>query len=162
MVNTHATSLGIGDQAPAFELATDGGGQVSSHSLTGRWIVLYFYPKDDTPGCTKEAVAFTERAAEFDARGATIVGVSKDSVEKHDKFKAKHGLSVILASDPDGAVIEAFGVWVEKNMYGRKMMGIERATYLIDPDGVVRAVWRKVRVPGHVDAVYDALADLTA
>jgi peroxiredoxin Q/BCP len=122
-------------------------------------VVLYFYPRDDTPGCTKEAIAFTEAADDFEAAGATVIGVSKDSVAKHDKFVAKHGLGVILASDAEGSTCEDYGVWVEKNMYGKKSMGVERATFLIGPNGVVRQVWRKVKVPGHAEAVLAAVRE---
>ena len=119
-------------------------------------VVLYFYPKDDTSGCTKEAVAFTEHLAEFQAAGATVVGISKDPVAKHDKFIAKHDLGVILVSDADSDICERYGTWIEKSMYGRKYMGIERATFLIGGDGKVVQEWRKVRVPGHVEQVLDA------
>ncbi len=151
------TDLSIGDSAPAFSLPADGGGDVSLNDFAGQYCVLYFYPKDDTPGCTKEAIGFTEAKAEFQALGAAIVGVSKDTPAKHDKFIAKHDLQIRLASDEEGGMIEAYGVWVEKNMYGRKYMGIERATYLIGTDGKILNVWRKVRVKGHVEAVLDVL-----
>ena len=146
-----------GDKAPAFDMPTDGDGNVSLSGLSGKNVVLYFYPRDDTPGCTKEAIAFTGLKADFDARNAVIVGVSKDTVAKHAKFRAKHDLDVILGADEDGAVCEAYGVWVEKNMYGRKSMGIERSTFLIGPDGTLRQVWRKVKVAGHAEAVLAAL-----
>ncbi len=149
-----------GQAAPGFSMPTDGGGEVSLAGLKGRTVVLYFYPKDDTSGCTKEAIAFTENLDAFTAAGATIVGVSKDSVAKHDKFKAKHDLGVTLGSDPEGEVCNAYGVWVEKSMYGRKYMGIERATFLIDGDGQVRQVWRKVKVTGHAEAVLAAVNEL--
>lgn len=123
-------------------------------------MVLYFYPKDDTPGCTKEAIGFSHLKAEFDAAGAVIIGVSKDTVAKHDKFIAKHELDVILGADEDGAVCEAYGVWVEKQMYGKTYMGIERATFLINAQGTIAQVWRKVRVPGHVEAVLEAVRAL--
>ena len=145
-----------GTPAPAFALPTAGGGTVSLAEHAGRQVVLYFYPRDDTPGCTKEAIAFTDLADAFEAAGAVVIGVSKDSVAKHDKFVAKHGLGVILASDADGTTCEDYGVWVEKSMYGRTSMGIERATFLIGPDGTVRQVWRKVKVPGHAEAVLEA------
>jgi peroxiredoxin Q/BCP len=146
-----------GVAAPSFSMPRDGGGSVALSDFAGRTLVLYFYPKDDTSGCTKEAIGFTEKLAAFEAAGASVVGVSKDSVAKHDKFIAKHDLGVILASDEDGRVCEDYGVWVEKSMYGKTYMGIERATFVIDGDGVVRHVWRKVKVPGHVDAVLAAL-----
>ncbi|MGE0594749.1 MAG: thioredoxin-dependent thiol peroxidase [Hyphomonadaceae bacterium] len=144
-----------GDPAPKFTLPTAGGGRVSLSSLKGKQVVLYFYPKDDTPGCTREALDFTENAKDFAAAGAVVVGVSKDSVASHDKFAAKQGLKLTLASDEDGAACEAYGVWVEKSLYGRKFMGIERATFLIDAKGKIKRVWRKVRVPGHVEEVVE-------
>ena len=150
----------VGDKAPDFTMPTDGGGNVSLSELKGKPVVLYFYPKDDTPGCTKEAIAFSEQLKDFDKAGAVIVGTSADPVAKHDKFKAKHCLNIMLASDEDTKVCEAYGVWVEKNMYGKKYMGIERATYLIDPKGKVAQVWRKVKVPGHSDAVLEAVRAL--
>lgn len=142
-----------GDPAPPFDLPTAGGGRVSLAGLKGKQVVLYFYPKDDTPGCTKEALNFTEKAKRFAAAGAEIIGVSRDSVAKHDKFAAKHGLKLTLASDEDGKICEAYGVWVEKKLYGRSFMGVERATFLIGPTGRLRRIWRKVKVPGHVDEV---------
>jgi len=150
----------IGNPAPDFVMATDTAGEISLKSLSGQKFVFYFYPKDDTPGCTKEAIGFTENAAEFEKLGVRVIGVSKDTVAKHGKFRTKHNLSVLLASDEDGATCEAYGVWVEKNMYGRKYMGIERATFLVDGSGIVRTIWRKVKVKGHVDAVLTAAADL--
>ncbi|WP_025898567.1 thioredoxin-dependent thiol peroxidase [Sneathiella glossodoripedis] len=145
-----------GSTVPAFEMETDTDGKISNESLKGSPYVIYFYPKDDTPGCTTEAKGFTELKSEFDALGVKIIGVSKDTIAKHEKFRTKHDLQVILASDEEGDVCEAFGVWVEKNMYGRKYMGIERATFLVDEAGTVRNVWRKVKVKGHVDAVLEA------
>lgn len=150
----------IGEKAPMFTLPRDGGGTVSLADYADRAVVLYFYPRDNTPGCTKESIGFSEKAAEFDAAGATIIGVSKDSVASHDKFVAKHKLGVTLVSDESGTLCEDMGVWVEKNMYGKKFMGIERATFLIDGDGVIREIWRKVKVPGHVDAVLEAVKTL--
>ncbi|GAB4491894.1 MAG: peroxiredoxin [Parvularculaceae bacterium] len=152
-------SLKPGDRAPAFAMPADDGNTVSLKDFKGKKLVLYFYPKDDTSGCTKEALAFTELKPKFEQAGAAILGVSKDSVPKHRKFKEKHGLDIALASDEDGEVLEKYGVWVEKSMYGRKYMGIERATFLIDESGVIRQIWRKVRVPGHAEAVLAALAD---
>ena len=146
----------VGDTAPAFTLPRDGGDDVSLSDFAGKQVVLYFYPKDDTPGCTKEAIGFTDMVAEFDAAGTVILGVSKDSVKKHDKFVAKHDLNIALLSDEEGDVCERYGTWVEKSMYGKTYMGIERATYLIGADGKVAQVWRKVRVPGHVEAVLAA------
>lgn len=149
-------SLKPGDPAPGFDLPADGGGRLSLESLRGRSVVLYFYPKDDTPGCTKEAIGFSEKIADFEAAGAAVVGASRDSAGKHDTFIAKHGLRVRLVSDAEGSLCEEYGVWVEKSMYGRTYMGVERATFLIDGAGVVRQAWRKVKVPGHVDAVLEA------
>ena len=149
----------LGQSAPDFTLPTNGGGTFTL-SEQSKAVVLYFYPKDDTPGCTKEAVAFTEHLAEFEAAGAIVVGASKDTAAKHDKFIAKHDLAVTLVSDAEGTMCEDYGVWVEKNMYGKTYMGIERATFLIDATGVVRQIWRKVKVPGHVEAVLDAVKAL--
>jgi peroxiredoxin Q/BCP len=146
-----------GDQAPALNLPTDGAGNVSLAALSGKTVVLYFYPKDDTPGCTNEAKAFSESADAFAALGAVVVGVSRDTVASHTKFKAKYGLNLILASDEDGAVVQAYGCWVEKNMYGRTYMGIERSTVLIGPDGKILNIWRKVKVPGHAQQVLEAI-----
>ncbi|MFN9357203.1 MAG: peroxiredoxin [Alphaproteobacteria bacterium] len=148
--------LNVGDKAPALSLATDGGGRISLKDLTGKPIVLYFYPKDDTSGCTREAVAFTALLPKFSRLGVQVVGVSKDSVESHAKFKAKHDLSVVLASDPDGKVVQSYGCWVEKSLYGRKYMGIDRSTVLIDPKGKIARIWRKVKVPGHAEEVLAA------
>ena len=146
----------VGNHAPPLSLPTDGGGHVD---LTGP-AVVYFYPKDDTPGCTNEGKDFSALIGEFDALGVAVIGVSRDSVKKHDRFKLKHDLKVILAADEDGVVTEAWGVWVEKQLYGRKYMGIERATFLIDGSGVVRRAWRNVRVPGHATEVLAAARDL--
>jgi len=151
-----AQELQPGDRAPEFDLPTDGGGRVSLADLRGKTVVLYFYPKDDTSGCTSEAQGFTAAADEFARAGAVVIGVSKDSPKSHDKFKAKYGLNLTLASDETGEMVERYGAWVEKSMYGRKYMGIDRSTFLIGPDGVIRNVWRKVKVPGHVDAVLAA------
>lgn len=153
-------TLEPGDKAPDFTMPADDGTQVSLKDFKGRPLVLYFYPKDDTSGCTKEAIAFSELLDAFEAAGAAVLGVSRDSVEKHRKFKEKHGLKVRLASDEDGKVTEAYGVWVEKSMYGRKYMGIERATFLIDGKGRIAKVWRKVKVPGHAEAVLEAVKAL--
>ena len=142
-----------GDRAPAFSLPSDEGDEVRLADLTGKIVVLYFYPKDDTPGCTTEGKAFSAAHAEFDALGAVVVGVSKDTVKSHGKFRLKHGLDVRLGSDVEGRTVEDYGVWVEKSLYGRTYMGIERATFLIDGAGVIRRVWRKVSVKGHVDEV---------
>ncbi len=148
--------LAEGDTAPDFTMPTDGGGTVSLAGLNGTQVVLYFYPKDDTPGCTKEACAFRDALRDFAAADARIVGVSKDSVAKHDRFKAKYDLPFTLASDTDGSVCEAYGVWVKKKLYGREYMGIERATFLIGADGRVKRIWRRVKVPGHAEAVFEA------
>ncbi|MFP3942311.1 MAG: peroxiredoxin [Alphaproteobacteria bacterium] len=149
-----------GDKAPAFTLPADGGGNVSLADFRNRIVVLYFYPKDDTSGCTKEAIAFSEHLPQFRKAGAEVIGVSRDPVPRHDKFKARHGLKVTLASDEEGEIVERYGSWVEKNMYGRKYMGIDRSTFVIDGEGVIRRVWRKVRVPGHVDEVLEAVKSL--
>ena len=154
------TELSIGDTAPAIDLPRDGGAQLSLTDFIGQNVVVYFYPKDDTPGCTKEAIGFTQSADAFQAAGCTVLGISKDPVQKHDKFIAKHALNIALLSDEAGDVCERYGVWVEKNMYGRKYMGIERATYLIDAQGKIAQIWRKVKVPGHVEAVLAAAKDL--
>ena len=146
----------VGQPAPDFTLPRDGGGEIRLSALQGGKVVLYFYPKDDTPGCTTEALDFTARAAEFAAAGTTVIGISKDSVKKHDKFVAKHGLGIALVSDEAGTTCEDYGVWVEKSMYGKTDMGIERATFLIGSDGRLAQIWRKVSVPGHVDAVLAA------
>ncbi len=152
--------IDIGDTAPDFTAPTDGGRSFGLKAQRGKAVVLYFYPKDDTSGCTKEAIAFSEQIKDFDDAGAIVIGVSKDSAAKHDKFKDKYDLKVILVSDEDVSICEKYGVWVEKSMYGRKYMGIERATFLIDTKGKVRNVWRKVKVPGHSDAVLSALKEL--
>ena len=149
-------SIEIGDKAPDFALPTDGSGKVTLSKLRGQKVVLYFYPKDDTTGCTAEACGFRDSFPKFGKIEAAVIGISKDSVASHDKFKKKYELPFTLASDVDGNVLEAYGVWVEKSMYGRKYMGIERATFLVDEKGVVRGIWHKVKVPGHVDAVLAA------
>ena len=146
----------LGKKAPAFSLPTDGGGKISLKDLEGRKVVLYFYPKDDTPGCTKEACGFRDALPDFSKLDAVVIGVSKDSVARHDKFKAKYDLPFTLASDEDGKICEAYGTWIEKSMYGRKYMGIDRASFLIDEQGVVRGAWRKVKVKGHVEEVLEA------
>jgi thioredoxin-dependent peroxiredoxin len=146
--------------APAFDMATSDGGRVSSAALGGKPYVLYFYPKADTPGCTTEGQDFSALAGDFAAAGVTVIGVSRDPVKKLDRFKAKYDLKVVLASDEPGDVTEAFGVWGEKSLYGRVYMGVERATFLIDGAGVVRRVWRKVKVKGHAAEVLDAARSL--
>ena len=150
----------LSDIAPDFTLPRDGGGSVTLSALRGRPVVLFFYPRDDTPGCTKESIGFSEALPAFAEAGAQVFGISRDSVAKHDKFVAKHGLTTPLLSDEDGSVCEAYGVWVEKSMYGKKSMGIERSTFLIDADGKIARVWRKVKVPGHVDEVLEAVRAL--
>jgi len=152
--------LNIGDPAPGFSLPRDGGDEVSLSDLKGQNVVLYFYPKDDTPGCTKEAIAFTGQKDEFAALNTVIYGISKDKVAKHEKFIAKHDLGIPLLSDEEGTMCEDYGVWVEKSMYGKTYMGIERATYLIDTEGKIAQIWRKVKVPGHSDAVLEAVKAL--
>jgi peroxiredoxin Q/BCP len=142
--------------APDFTLTTDGGGSISLKELKGKTVVLYFYPRDDTPGCTAEACAFRDSLPDFSKVKAEVVGISRDSVGSHDKFKRKFKLPFQLASDEDGKVTEAYGVWVEKSMYGKKYMGVERATFLIDGKGVIRDIWRKVKVEGHTDEVLEA------
>jgi len=146
--------------APDFTLPDAFGDSFSLTAQRPKNVVLYFYPKDDTPGCTKEALEFTALADEFEALNTIVVGISKDTVKKHEKFKTKHDLNVILVSDADGTVCEDYGTWVEKKMYGKTYMGIERATFLIDGDGAVVTEWRKVKVPGHVDAVLEAVKSL--
>ena len=159
MATVPKNALKVGDKAPPFALSADGGGEVSLSGLKGKTVVLYFYPKDDTSGCTAEAIAFSKDAKAFKQAGAVVVGVSKDSVASHDKFKTKHKLDLTLASDEDIKVAQAYGVWVEKSMYGRRYMGMERATFLIDGKGVIRNIWRKVKVPGHST---DVLASVKA
>ena len=146
----------IGEIAPDFTLPRDGGDTLTLSGLRPKNVVLYFYPRDDTPGCTKEAIAFTGLGDAFEAANTQVIGISKDTAAKHDKFIAKHELGVALVSDAESDVCEQYGVWVEKNMYGKKSMGIERATFLIGPDGKVAQVWRKVKVPGHAEAVLEA------
>jgi peroxiredoxin Q/BCP len=146
-------SVNVGDKAPDFTMPTDGNGAVTLSRLRGKPVVLYFYPKDDTSGCTAEACGFRDSVPDYSKTGAAVIGVSRDSVAAHDRFKKKYQLPFILASDSDGKVTEEYGVWIEKSMYGRKYMGIDRATFLIDEKGKIRGIWRKVKVPGHVDEV---------
>jgi peroxiredoxin Q/BCP len=145
-----------GDPVPDVKMEGQDGKPVSPADFAGQKLVLYFYPKDDTSGCTAEAQAFSALAEEFQNAGTWVLGVSKDSVKSHAKFADKYGLKVALASDADGSACEAFGTWIEKSMYGRKYMGIDRATFLVDRDGVVKKVWRKVKVTGHADEVLHA------
>jgi peroxiredoxin Q/BCP len=154
-------ALKSGDIAPDFTLPTDGGGSVTLSKLAGQKVVLYFYPKDDTSGCTAEACAFRDSFPDFTGAGAVVIGVSKDKVAAHDKFKQKYALPFLLASDADTDVCEKYEVWVEKSMYGRKYMGIERSTFLIDEAGVIRGVWRKVKVSGHAAEVLKAARALS-
>jgi len=149
----------VGDPAPDFELETDTAGTVRLADYAGKHLVLYFYPRDNTAGCTRQAVGFSEALEAFAAKNAAILGVSKDSVASHEKFRKKQALEITLGSDNDGATCDSYGVWVEKKMYGKTHMGIERSTFLISPDGEVTAVWRKVRVPGHVEEVLAAIGD---
>lgn len=152
-----SVELKIGDKAPGFTMPTDSDGKISLSDLKDRMVILYFYPKDDTPGCTTEAISFTSLKKTFDTLDTVIIGVSRDSPVRHGKFKAKHNLGIILASDENGEVLAKYGVWVEKNMYGRKFMGIERSTFLIDGKGNIAYVWRKVRVKGHAEAVLETV-----
>lgn len=146
-------TLNIGDVAPAIELSDDSGDTVRLSDFKGRNVVIYFYPKDDTPGCTTEACDFRDNMAVLNDLDAVVLGISKDSVKSHAKFKEKYGLTFPLLSDEEGKACEAYGVWVEKSMYGRKYMGIQRATFLVGPDGKIKAIWPKVSVTKHVDAV---------
>jgi len=151
-------SLEIGIKAPDFTLPTDGNGSVTLSALKGKKVVLYFYPKDDTSGCTAEACAFRDILPRFKKMDATVIGISRDSVASHDKFKKKYELPFMLAADTEGKVTEKYGVWVQKSMYGRKYMGIERATFLIDETGKIEQIWHKVKVPGHADDVLKAVS----
>lgn len=154
------TELKIGDIAPDFTLPRNGSGDVNLASLKGKAVVLYFYPKDDTSGCTAQAIDFSAMGAQFEAANAVVIGLSPDSVKSHDKFAAKHSLTVMLASDEERHVLEAYGVWKEKSMYGKKYMGVERTTYLVAPDGKIAQIWNKVKVPGHAEAVLEAIKAL--
>ena len=153
---TDLTGPQAGDAAPDFSLPSDSGGTLALSAFAGRKLVLYFYPKDDTPGCTTEAQQFSALAGEFAAIGTAVIGVSRDSAARHAKFRSKYGLSIDLGADDDGAVTTAYGVWVEKSLYGKKYLGIERATFLIGSDGRVERVWRKVKVQGHAAQVLAA------
>ncbi len=156
-----STTIAAGNPAPGFTAPTNDGGSLCLEDLRGKAVVLYFYPRDDTPGCTREAQEFTEALPEFAAAGAVIVGVSKDTAAKHDKFREKYDLPFTLVSDAESDICERYGVWVEKKNYGKTFMGIERATFLIDADGNVSKVWRKVKVAGHVEKVLEAVRSLT-
>lgn len=149
-----------GQKAPDFELATDGGGKIRLSKLKGHPVVVYFYPKDSTSGCTKEAQAFSELATDFESLGTRVIGISPDSAESHARFRTKFDLTVDLAADPERKAIEAYGVWIEKSMYGRKYMGVDRSTFLIDAKGKIARVWRKVKVPGHAQEVLEAVKAL--
>ncbi len=153
-------TLAIGDTAPAFDMVTDGAGRVSLDGLKGRTVVLYFYPKADTPGCTTQGQDFSALSADFAAANAVVIGVSRDPVKKLDRFKAKHDLTIDLGSDEDGTVCEAYGTWVQKQLYGREYMGVERATFLIDGQGVIHHIWRKVKVKSHAMAVIEVARTL--
>jgi peroxiredoxin Q/BCP len=152
--------LSEGDPVPDVRMESVEGKAISPTDFSGQKLVVYFYPKDDTSGCTREAQDFTALAGEFEKAGTWILGVSKDDAKSHAKFTGKYDLKVPLASDPDGSVCEAFGTWIEKSMYGRKYMGIERATFLVDRDGIVKRAWRKVKVPGHAEEVLAAAREL--
>ena len=150
------TVIAEGNTAPDFVLPADGGSTLALSALRGKIVILYFYPKDDTPGCTTEAIAFTQLKREFDALDAVVIGISPDSAARHDKFKAKHELTVSLAADEEKTTLQDYGVWVEKSMYGRKYMGVERSTVLIGRDGKIERIWRKVKVKGHAEEVLEA------
>ncbi len=154
-------ALVAGDMAPDFTLPTDQGNTVSLNALRGKNVIVYFYPKDDTPGCTKEACSFRDQLPDFSTAQAEIIGISKDNTESHGKFRKKYDLNFALASDEDGSVCEAYGVWIEKNNYGKKYMGIDRSTFLIDKNGVIQKIWRRVKVDGHTEKVLEALKDLS-
>ena len=153
-------ALQIGDPAPEFTLPDQDGNPVSLSQLKGKRVVIYFYPKDDTSGCTREAIDFNALKKDFAKAGTEIIGVSPDTVKSHDKFKAKHGLDIALIADEDKTMLEAYGVWTEKSMYGRKYMGVERTTFLIDGAGKIARVWNKVKVPGHAEEVLEAVKAL--
>lgn len=151
------SELNIGDKAPSFDYPTDNDGKASLDDYKGKKLVIYFYPKDDTPGCTKESCAFNENLTQLNKLNVDIVGVSKCSVKKHNKFKEKYGLQFPLLSDENGTMCEDYGVWTEKSMYGKKYMGIERSTFLIDENGVIEKIWPQVKVAGHVDEIIEYL-----
>jgi len=155
-----SAGLSAGDRAPSFKIAGDGGETFSSSGLKGAPYVIYFYPKDDTSGCTKEAIGFSESLKKFEKLGVTVIGVSKDSLDSHAKFRKKHKLKVALGSDPETKMAKDWGVWGEKSLYGRKYMGMERATFLVNAKGVIQQAWHKVKVPGHVETVLAAAAAL--
>ncbi len=152
--------LEIGQKAPEFSLNTDNDGEFKLTNNLGKNVILYFYPKDDTSGCTNQAIQFSEKLSEFSDKNAVIIGVSKDSVKSHDKFKAKYDLKITLGSDENLDVANLYGVWVEKSMYGKKYMGMERATFLINKDGQIAKIWRKVKIPGHIEEVLSEVSKL--
>jgi len=152
--------LSAGDKAPNFKIAAEDGATLSSAQLKGSPYVLYFYPKDDTSGCTKEAIAFSQALPKFRKAGIEVIGVSKDSLESHARFRKKHKLKIALGSDPETKMAQDWGVWVEKSLYGRKYMGLERATFLVNAKGTIETAWHKVKVPGHVEAVLEAAKNL--
>ncbi len=154
------SELNIGDRAPGFSLPADNGETLSLDDFAGKLLIIYFYPKDDTPGCTKEACAFRDNLSALNKLETAVLGVSKDSVQKHEKFRTKHDLNFPLLSDENGTMCEDYGVWVEKNMYGRKYMGIERATFLIGADGTIAHIWRKVKVAGHAEDILEKLDEV--
>lgn len=154
------TELNIGDKAPNFTLPKDNGGEISLSNLIGKNVVLYFYPKDDTSGCTNQAQQFSAALNEFDGLNTVVIGVSKDSIKSHDKFKAKYDLKIDLLSDEELKVANEYGTWVEKSMYGRKYMGMDRSSFLIDTNGNIAQIWRKVKIPGHIDTVIKAIKSL--
>lgn len=154
--------LSIGDDAPDFTMPRDGGGEISLGDFKGHYLILYFYPKDDTPGCTTEAVGFSAHLKDLKNKNIHVLGISKDKVAKHDKFVTKHELTIPLGSDADGDVTERYGAWIEKSMYGKTYMGIDRSTFIIDPNGKILEIWRKVRVKGHVEAVVESAKDHAA
>lgn len=152
--------LEIGQKAPEFSLNTDNDSEFKLTNNLGKNVILYFYPKDDTSGCTNQAIQFSEKLSEFSDKNAVIIGVSKDSVKSHDKFKAKYDLKITLGSDENLDVANLYGVWVEKSMYGKKYMGMERATFLINKDGQIAKIWRKVKIPGHIEEVLSEVSKL--
>jgi peroxiredoxin Q/BCP len=149
-----------GDRAPLFQLASEGG-EISSAVLKGKPYVLYFYPKDDTAGCTREAIGFSENLLKFHKLGVEVIGTSKDGIQSHEKFRRKYGLKIRLGSDPEKKTAHDYGVWIEKKLYGRAYMGMDRATFLVDAKGIIRQIWRSVKVPGHVEAVLEAAKQLS-
>lgn len=152
-------SLGVGDSAPDFTLRTDAG-SITLSALRGKPVVIYFYPKDDTPGCTAEACSFRDNLADFSSVEAEVIGISRDTADSHARFRKKYDLTFHLASDEDGRVCESYGAWVEKNNYGKKYMGIERCTFLVDKDGKISRIWRRVKVDGHTGKVLEAVRSL--